>query len=176
MKIAITGATRGLGKATKEYLKNLYGYSITEFNRPTYDLEKNLDDFVIDEFDVYINNAYSNWAQVDLLYKLYEINKHRSCMIINIGSVSADGNYDFVNPYAIHKAALDKSCMQLQLHNTNCKIVQFKLGRMSTDMVKDKPGPKLDPSWVAQQIGHVINMPYNVLPKTLVFDNVSSRR
>jgi NAD(P)-dependent dehydrogenase (short-subunit alcohol dehydrogenase family) len=176
MKVVITGTTRGLGKATKEYLKSLYGYTVIDLNRPQYDLDANLADFVISDFDVYINNAYSGWTQVDLLYKLYEANKNRTCMIVNIGSVSADGNYDYANAYAVHKAALDKACMQMQLMNTECRVVQIKLGRMDTDMVKEKPGPKLDPGWVAQQIGMIINFPYNVLPKTLVFDNACASR
>lgn len=174
MKIIITGTTAGLGLACKEYFSP--NHSIIEYNRPQHNLDVTVDTYVTTDFDVYINNAYSGWGQVDLLYKLYEANKDRQCMIINIGSVSADGNYDFINPYAVHKAALDKACMQMQLLNTECRVIQFKIGRMDTRMVAHRPPPKLSPVWVAQQIDHVINMPSDVLPKTIVLDNVGGRK
>ena len=176
MKIAITGATRGIGLACKKHLSETLNFNVIEFNRPAYDLSKNLDQFVIDDFDVYVNNAYYDWAQVELLYKLFEKNKHRNCIIINIGSVSADGNYDYPNQYAVHKAALDKACMQLQLVQSLCKIVQIKLGRVDTDMVAHRNGAKMPTEWVAQQIASVINYPYNIVPKCLTFDNINVNR
>lgn len=176
MKIAITGTTRGIGLACKKYFSEVLNYTVIEYNRPEHDLSKNIDTFITTDFDIYINNAYSDWAQVDLLYKLFEANKDRSCIIINIGSVSADGNYDYANPYAIHKVALDRACMQLQLVNTSCRIVQFKLGRVDTDMVAHRIGPKMKPEWIAQQIASIANYPYNVVPKCIVLDNLSNVR
>lgn len=172
MKVVITGTTSGLGASLKSFFDV---QDVIEMNRPRYDLNSDLDAFVTDDFDVYINNAYSGWAQVELLYKLYEKNKNRTCIIVNIGSVSADGNYDYPNPYAVHKSALDVACRQLQMQNTACRVIQFKIGRMDTKMTADKEGPKLSPSWVATEIIRAINMPPTVLVKTVVLDNVGGR-
>jgi NAD(P)-dependent dehydrogenase (short-subunit alcohol dehydrogenase family) len=176
MKVIITGSTRGIGQACKDYLGKVLNHQIVELNRPGYDLSANLDSFVSDDFDVYINNAYYAWAQVDLLYKLFAANQNRRCIIVNIGSVSADGNYDFVNPYAVHKAALDKACGQLQLISSQCKVVLLKLGRVDTNLVAHKSGPKMDPGWIAQQVSMLINYPHDVVPKCLVLDNLGSIR
>jgi NAD(P)-dependent dehydrogenase (short-subunit alcohol dehydrogenase family) len=89
---------------------------------------------------VYINNAYYNFAQTNLLYDLYEANKHRKCQIINIGSVSSDTERDAINPYVVHKLALDRACMQLQLQDTDCKVILVKMGRMDTPLVAHRVG------------------------------------
>lgn len=172
MKIIITGTTSGLGLALKS---NFSEDEVMCLDRPKYDLEKNLNEYVFTDFDVYINNAYSNWAQVDLLYKLFDANQNRDCKIICIGSVSADGNYDFPNPYAVHKAALDKACSQLQLMAKPCKILNVKLGRMDTPMAKEKLGPKLDPNFVAKEIIRLLYLPNTVNIKNLTLDNSIGR-
>ena len=65
MKIIITGTTAGLGLACKEYFSP--NHSIIEYNRPQHNLDVTVDTYVTTDFDVYINNAYSGWGQVDLL-------------------------------------------------------------------------------------------------------------
>lgn len=172
MKIIITGTTSGLGEALKNRLS---GHELVCLDRPDYDLSKNLDSYLSDDFDVYINNAYYKWAQVDLLYSLFEVNKDRDCKIVCIGSVSADGNYDYPNPYAVHKAALDKACAQLQLMAKPCRVISVKLGRMDTPMSKEKPGAKLDPGFVAGEIIRLFDFPDKVLVKTLTIDNSDGR-
>jgi NADP-dependent 3-hydroxy acid dehydrogenase YdfG len=171
MKIIITGTTSGLGLTCKNYFSN---YNVVELNRPTYDLDKNLEDFVFNDFDVYINNAYSNWTQIDLLYKLFEKNKDRSCKIINVGSVCSDRTYDKVYPYAIHKLALDAACNQLQQIDSKCKIVHLKLGRMRTPMTAHRPEPKIDTAIIAKQIDYIIKMDNSVVIKELSIDNFFS--
>lgn len=171
MKIVITGTTSGLGLSCKNYFHN---YNVIELNRPQYDLDKNLNDFVFDNFDVYINNAYSNWAQVDLLYRLFEKNKDRDCKIINIGSVCADKTYDKVYPYAIHKLALDAACNQLQQIDSRCRIIHLKLGRMQTPMTIHRLGPKLDTMQISQQIDYIIKMDNSIVIKELTIDNFYS--
>lgn len=171
MKIHITGTTRGLGKAIKEYAE-LRGWYVTAFDKPIYDLERNIGSFVRADFDVYVNNAYHGWAQTELLYKLWDLNWNRNCRIINIGSVCADRLYDRVYPYAIHKMALAEACRQLQQIDARCLVTHVKLGRMETEMVAHRTGPKMDTSQVAKEIGHVIDMPYGYAMKEITLDNV----
>ena len=169
MKLVITGTTSGLGLACKDYFKQTY--EVVELNRPTYDLDKNLNDYVLNDFDVYINNAYSKWAQIDLLYKLFELNKGRDCKIINIGSVCADRTYDRVYPYAIHKLALNAACLQLQQLDSKCKVVHLRLGRMQTPMTEHRPGPKMDTSLIAKHIEYIMKMDNSIVIKELSIDN-----
>ena len=90
-------------------------------------------------------------------------------MILNIGSVSADGNYDFVNHYAVHKAALDKACMQLQLIDSECKVVQIKLGRMDTPLVAHKVARKMNTEDLAKIIvNQVMLAPEDILIKLII--------
>lgn len=170
-KIYCTGTTRGLGKAIKSRYDYFNSDNFISLNRPQYDLEICVPAFIRYDFDIYINNAYHKFAQVELLYRLFEANKHRNCTIINISSVSADKLHDYENPYAIHKLALDRACLQLQEIDSYCRVVNFKLGRMDTDMVKDKPGPKMSTDLVARQITGIVNLPFGIVPKTLTFDN-----
>ena len=169
MRIAITGTTSGLGAACK---KRFAGHELKEYNRPEYDLQRAAGAMVRRDWDVFINNAYSGWTQVDLLYKLFELNKDRQCMIINISSVCADKLYDYAYPYSVHKKALDLACLQLQQIDSKCRVINLKLGRMDTPMIAHRPGPKLQPEQVADEIAKIIDMGYGpMLIKELVLDN-----
>lgn len=173
MKIAITGSTGGLGTALTTVFCD---HNIIKLDRDKgFDLEKNLDDFVLSDFDVYINNAYSSFRQTELLYKLFDKNRDRKSIIISIGSVSSDGNKDYINEYAVHKASLEKACNQLQLIDSECKVSLVKLGRTNTAMVSNRIGyPKMDPIYVANCIKWLIEQPEEIVIKTLTIDQKHS--
>jgi NADP-dependent 3-hydroxy acid dehydrogenase YdfG len=88
MLVGITGTTRGLGQALKN-LFLLHGHEVKEFNRSNgYDIMQP-GAIVRDsqDCDVFVNNAYSGFGQVDLLYALCESWEHREDRyIVNIGS------------------------------------------------------------------------------------------
>ena len=176
MKVVITGHTSGLGKTLYDRLSEKH-YTIGLSRSNGYDISKDIDSFLIENFDVYINNAYHAYAQVDLLYKLFDKNKYRNCTIINIGSVSADGNKDTVNEYAVHKAALEKACSQLQLIDTDCKVVHLKLGRMNTPMTDArKEYPRIDTGYIANVVEWLVSQPEKMFFKNLTIDIMHSRR
>ena len=176
MKVIITGHTSGLGKTLHNRLSE--ENEVIGFSRSNgHDLSKNLTPFLSTDFDVYINNAYYEYSQVNLLYKLFDINKNRNCIILNIGSVSADGNKDSVNEYAIHKSTLEKACFQLQLIDTDCKVIHLKLGRMDTPMTESrKEYPRIDTNYITDVIKWIIEQPNNILIKNLTLDIMHSRR
>jgi len=176
MKIVITGHTSGLGKTLYDVLSK--DHEVLGLSRNNgHDLSLDLSSFVIDDFDVYINNAYYGYAQVDLLYQIFNRNKYKDCTIINIGSVSADGNKDTVNEYAIHKAALEKTCSQLQLIDSDCRVVHLKLGRMNTPMTDhNKDYPRMETEYVTNVIEWIINQPKDILLKNITLDIMHSRR
>lgn len=147
MKAYITGASKGFGEALKKQLEwRSVLNEIVDLSRSTgFDLSEGVDDFVKDDFDVYFNNAHHGFAQIDLLYELFERNKNRRCLIVNVGSVSGDGDRKEINKYAVAKSALEKATTQLQLvPDAKCKVTLLKLGRMDTDMVKHINAPKMN--------------------------------
>lgn len=176
MKIVITGHTSGLGKTLYDSLSKRH--EVLGLSRQNgHDLSIDLCPFIVDNFDVYINNAYHQYAQVDLLYQIFNKNKYRHCSIINVGSVSADGNRDSVNEYAIHKSALEKACSQLQLIDSECKVIHLKLGRMNTPMTDHKKEyPRMDTDYISNVIEWIMIQPSDILIKNFTLDIMHSRR
>jgi NADP-dependent 3-hydroxy acid dehydrogenase YdfG len=176
MKIVITGHTSGLGKTLYETLSKKH--EVVGLSRATgNDLNDGVNSFLINDFDLYINNAHCKYFQTDLLYELFNQNKYRKCAIINIGSVSADGNKDMENEYAIHKASLEKACLQLQLIDSDCKIIHMKLGRMNTPMTDHrKEYPRMNTDYITSTIEWIMSQPKEIIIKNLTLDIMHSRR
>jgi NADP-dependent 3-hydroxy acid dehydrogenase YdfG len=172
MKYAITGHTQGVGKRAYERLSpDIIGFSRStgyDINDPV--TRKKIVDLSYD-CDVFINNAYSKYQQVELLYRLYEKNKDRKCTIINIGSASSDGNIDKIKPYAIEKLALEKACLQLQFNTNTCKVLLIKPGRMETPMVAHTNSKKINLSYMVSTIDWLIAQPENIAIRSITIDN-----
>lgn len=179
MKTYITGTSRGLGEAlVDKFQREMIFGDVIGLNRPTWDIsyQDHHSDMARLPFDIFINNAYdvhNVFAQTELLYELFENNKDRECIIINIGSVSADGDRKEINKYAIAKKALDAACTQLQLVPSKCKVIQVKLGHMDTQMIEHIHTPhKMDVVDVAREIVEVYHMSQgNRYVKTITLDN-----
>ena len=173
-KIYITGTRGGLGSAIMSKLTLTYPYQdIIELNRPEHDLSRvdgNLDSLVKDDFRIYVNCSHYEFSQVELLYRLFDHNKDRKCHIINIGSVSSDGDRKAINPYAIQKAALEKACQQLSLISDKCKVSLVKPGRMNTKMVEHIDAPKMDTATVAESVNWIATQPEHINIKSLTID------
>lgn len=172
MKISITGHTSGLGRSLYDHWISL-GHDVTGYSRENnYNLENDVEKMSQDRsFDIFVNNAYYNFKQVDLLYSLYEKNKNRNCIILNIGSASSDGNVDRIKPYAIEKLALEKACLQLQFNSTHCKILLLKPGRMKTKMVEHINDRKLELQSVINTIDWILDQPREIIIRSLTIDN-----
>jgi NADP-dependent 3-hydroxy acid dehydrogenase YdfG len=160
LKIYITGTNRGLGGETYKLLSSL-GHDVIGLSRPEYDLSKNLDDFVKKDFDIYINNAYYEYTQTQLLYKLYEKNVNRSCAIINISGISPDRNFDHIRQEAAHKSSLDKAARQLQDLYNECKVILLKPGKIGSNNYHTGYD-NITNKHLAQTINWLINTPSNV--------------
>ena len=173
MKVAITGTDGGLGRALKvEFSRNPHN-TIIDLNRPEHDLTKNLDTYLV-PFDLFINCAYSDvngFAQTELLYKLFKENKNKFCHIINIGSVSGDGDRMLLYPYGVHKSSLEKACTQLSLVESDCKVSLIKPGRMKTMMTDHRDAYyRMDPSYVAAAAVWMAHQPKELNIKSLTID------
>ncbi len=68
MKVVVTGHTSGLGKTLYDRLSEKH-HTIGLSRSNGHDLSKDIASFQVENFDVYINNAYHAYAQVDLLYQ-----------------------------------------------------------------------------------------------------------
>lgn len=127
-KIAITGHTSGLGAALFERfsvsddvvgLSRSNGFDIRDINGIC---ER------VKDCDIFINNAYDRYSQVDLLYSVYNMWKGKDKKIINIGSLATFGIRDELKPYAIHKIALQEAHYQVAVQLNSCKSYLFTIG------------------------------------------------
>ena len=127
--IAITGHTKGFGKYLFQRL-HARGFSRSngfDINDPQKIIES------LDDCDIFINNAYDGFAQVKLLYALYEEWKDKNKLIINIGSRSKDFTLrerEVSFGYSVEKLALEHASKQLSGTFSKCKITALHFGRM----------------------------------------------
>jgi NADP-dependent 3-hydroxy acid dehydrogenase YdfG len=178
MKIAITGYSRGIGKALYDGFKS-QGHEVLGFNRSTVaniSTDAGIDRIVetAKDCDIFINNAWDQqrsktlqgFSQTVLLYKMWEQWQGQDKTIIVIGSRAADGVYNSSFRYAVQKKTLDSAIAQLR----NCNIVKpyilnLRPGWTDTDAVADnKTVNKMDPKYVFEVCNWALKQPH------LIFD------
>jgi len=169
MIIAITGHTRGIGKAIADNLKGntiiglsrSVGYEISDTQRI---LEAGKD------ADIFINNAYDGFYQRDLLEAFYNEWKDTNKTIISIGSIVTD--YPRLEreldsqpwPYRDHKTALRDTFRKLVKQPHRCRLALVVPGATDTEMIKHLDVPKMNPVEVARAVRYVM---YNSFVKEL---------
>lgn len=141
MHIAITGHTSGLGKSL-EKIGLESGHSVIGFSRSTgFDITDKKSRLKIlekiENCDVFINNAYCNYGQIDMLYDVYSNWKDKHKTIVTIGSYAANAAEWRLQPclYSTVKKALDVATYQLiNSHDRRgCKLMIFKPGYLGND-------------------------------------------
>ena len=150
MKIAITGHTSGIGKALFESFDDVVGFSRSN----GYDLNTDIDKIISESLsaDIFINNAYCGFRQVELLYQLFKKWKDLDKTIVNISSNSGDGIKKSPHIYAVHKASLDKMSEQLSYQNSKCKIINVRPGWVDTPRVSHINKKKISTQEIAEII------------------------
>tara|TARA_B100001093_G_scaffold108997_1_gene101318 strand:+ start:3227 stop:3745 length:519 start_codon:yes stop_codon:yes gene_type:complete len=143
-KYALTGHTCGLGKE----IINMLPYDTLCFSRSNgYDISKsNTRKRIIEECidcDVFINNAYDKFSQVDLLYDLAETWKDTERHIINIGSNITNYQSKFLNVKRLkqksYKTALLNAVNEINKCNIRLKVIYFNIvGYLDTQEMKNK--------------------------------------
>ena len=169
MKFAITGHTSGIGKAVAE-LCHMNGYPWIGFSRGTgYDIAEDYDKIVNEssDCDVFINNAYYDYVQIDLLYKMWDIWKDQRKQIVCISSLVGDrrhsGDAYPYCPYIVHKAALDNACEILCNTVSECAVINIKPGAVDTPIHEGHNTiNKLDPQHLADNILWCIEQPVHI--------------
>ena len=161
MKIAITGHTSGIGKAL--FKQAPPKHEPMGFSRSNgYDINNPKPWFHRQAMrcDVFVNNAHDRYAQVDLLYKVWDEWKDKDKQIVCISSTSPDVTKNKPWPYSVEKCALDHACEQLQNSKGKCRVINIKPGFVDTPRVASFDAEhKMDPDYIARVIIWSIKQP-----------------
>jgi NAD(P)-dependent dehydrogenase (short-subunit alcohol dehydrogenase family) len=155
MKVGITGHMSGLGKSLFDLFENAIGFDIDN----GYNIQEPMPIVEIAKTcDVFINNAYYNYCQADLLERMFNEWRETTKTIVNISSVAADAPVPFeqFGFYPMHKKALDDASTRLQYVGKSCRIINIKPGWINTPMSKDFKADKMDPNVLASEIKNII--------------------
>lgn len=160
MNYAITGHTEGIGLSLAKLVNpNYIGFSrSTGHDITVKEIRKSI---ILQsaDCDVFVNNAYADFNQVNLLYELFDYWKGSNKIIVNIGSATTCGIKTFPHIYTAHKIALDKASEQLSHLNDPCKVINIKFGWVGTQRVLSnyKPESYIDVDDAAKYIIEQIN-------------------
>ena len=160
MRVAITGHTQGIGQAIFRWYVSR-GHTVVGFSRSTgHDLSlpgtiTNIIESAADA-DLFVNNAFSEMAQVYLLYGFYDRWKDCPKTILTIGSNTGDVTKNYRHLYAVCKLALDKTVEQLQNTQSRCRILNLRPGYVDTNAVKHVTAKKMTPTYIAEVAGWMI--------------------
>ena len=165
MNILITGTT-GLAQALKQELAK--DNTVTCVSRSTgHDIKDVLTwapNFY--HYDVCINSAYDQWAQVGVLEQFYYAwQTDASKQIVNIGSsivdytrIEREKEYEYM-AYKIHKQALQAAFYKL-VKLAQCDIKLINPGAIDTAMIQHLDfADKMTPTFAAEKIVAVMKEP-----------------
>ena len=168
MKIAITGHSRGLGKALSETLSKQH--SITGYSRSNnYDISDNaVQEKIYQELqdhDVFINNAYSEFVQVELFKRVYDMwHDQDNKTIVNIVSRAKYGVGNAKHYQRIKKELAHTAMQKILSENKKCRVININPGYIRTDMVAHVPATHkmMTPEECAEIIAWTINQPHHI--------------
>lgn len=161
MKIAITGHTKGIGKAIFNYLSD-NNYDVVGYSRSN---GWNIDNYQrcakeISKYDCFINNAYSfanGYSQTELLREVWKSWKDDSSkLIICIGSYGTDFVQPRDHPYTIHKHALDQTVKQLRVASQFPKISNVRPSYVDVERISHINAEKINPIEIGKVIEFII--------------------
>jgi len=168
MKIAITGHSRGLGKALADKLCT--EHTVTGYSRSNmFDISDSVTQEKIyqdlQEHDVFINNAYSGFVQIDLFKHVYDMWKDQdNKTIVNIVSRTKYGVGNAKHYQRIKKELSHTAMQKILSENKKCRVININPGYIRTDMVANVPKTHkmLTPEECADIIIWTINQPHHI--------------
>jgi NADP-dependent 3-hydroxy acid dehydrogenase YdfG len=87
--------------------------------------------------DVFINNAWKDFHQVEMFDRIYtEWEFDPTKTIVNINSRSRYGRMDVPDVYCFSKKELFKKADSVDNQRKNCRIINISPGYVYTDMIK----------------------------------------
>ena len=164
MKVAITGHSRGIGRAIADLY---YSDEVIGFSRSNgYDISsaetinKIINQSV--DCDVFVNNAYHDFAQCDLLEGIFSQWKDDpSKTIVNIISRAKYG-LGKAKFYGQTKMELYAKAKTLMFSNKRCRIININPGYVKTDMVSHVDVKMLTPEQLASMIKWCLDQPQGI--------------
>lgn len=165
MNIAITGHTKGIGLACSNLLVGSTGYSRSNGWNIAH-TDTIVREFVYKDYDVVINNAYSDYYQTKLLQKLFDAWTNKNKIIISIGSYVIDYPRSDKSltvetwPYKDHKLDLAKVFRRLSKQDSLCRLGLINPGPTDTDLVKHLDVKKIKPELVADAVRLMLDTPH----------------
>lgn len=175
MKVAITGHTKGIGKAIFEEMSSR-GHTVLGFSRSNgYDISqletRNAIISKIQDYDIFVNNAYSHRAQFELLKKITHAWNGLEKIIVNVGSKSIYATVlsDSMKDYVEDKRKQNEFIYQQKL-KARPHIINLILGLVETDMSQMFVAKKIQASDVAKLLADVIDIHDKIYVQDLVLD------
>lgn len=144
--IALTGHTKGIGKALYEKsLPHCIGFSTST----GYDIRKKEDRARIikesADCDIFINCAHNEYGQSLLLLDYFKEYHNTNKTIVNVGSRAAEDTYIIKSPEYFHfldyqnqKRHLKNLCLDLQQTSVSLKVKYVWYGYVGTERILNK--------------------------------------
>lgn len=166
MKVAITGHTRGIGKAIADMFTEL-GYEVIGLSSSngfdlTIESQRSNALTEILQCDIFVNNAipcawtpenHMIYIPVELMYIVHrQWRGKQNNLIINIGSDISNTAPTDPRPYQVAKIALENAHKQLNYSSKNPKMILVKPGATDTDQIKHRSDVKMTAADVANVI------------------------
>lgn len=140
--VAITGHTSGIGKGLYEHFES-QGCRVKGFSLDTgfdISLKENQEQIIelTKDCDLFINNAYSGYAQVDIAHLWQQQHWHDKHFIINTSSMAAEPladiptNFPWLTPYGEEKYAINKKSWEINHSGSKCKSIVIMPGVVAT--------------------------------------------
>lgn len=166
MKVAITGHTKGIGRAIADlyYTDEVVGFSRS--NGYDISVEESISRIITEslECDIFVNNAYHDFAQCRLLEEIFEHWKDDpSKTIVNIISRAryGQGKAKF---YGQTKMELYSKAKSYMFGSKRCRIININPGYVQTDMVAHVSSDvkMLTPEELANMIKWCLDQPQGI--------------
>lgn len=166
MKIAVTGHTKGIGKAIADLYKD-QETTVIGFSRSNgYDISsaETINKIITQSIDcdVFINNAYHDFAQCDLLEGIFDKWKDDSNKtIVNIISRAKYG-LGKAKFYGQTKIELYTKAKKMMFSDKRCRIININPGYVRTGMVAHVDVKMLTTEQLANMIKWCLDQPQGI--------------
>jgi NADP-dependent 3-hydroxy acid dehydrogenase YdfG len=142
-KVAITGHSSGIGKGLYDYFlsKNINVMGFDKTGGLDISLKENQDVIIelTKDCDLFFNNAYSGYAQVELMKLWQQQHFNDKHFIINTSSMAAEpladipANFPWLKPYGEEKYAINKTSWDINHSGSKCKSIVIMPGVCQTN-------------------------------------------
>lgn len=140
--VAITGHTSGIGQGLYKHFESLgcrvKGFSLDNgFDIGTKENQEQIIELTKD-CDLFINNAYSGYAQVELAHLWQQQHWHDKHFIVSTSSMAAEPladiptNFPWLTPYGEEKYAINKKSWEINHSGSKCKSIVLMPGVVAT--------------------------------------------